>query len=288
MRLQNRNSSITTSDFLLAATIICLDLYHGLQLQAAGRPSGDVYTWGQERRDEMLAAIQRSRDIWEELSDESMEAYKVSGVLGVMLAKLTFPGQSSDSGSGAPLFQVPDEKQNAAMTLGLLSSGMSPQSSAPTTFADSFKNLESSLPPSGYPVSSADTLGLGSPFGMFGQVPDMQPLNLDWVGVPLQGKFQTFLTSQQDVWDSYIQNSTIDNPNPIWPMLDLSQQSPSPLSQTPLSVGRNATHDLLRSRNRLPGMLPSDTGLTFDPTAPGLFMNSNSNNPSPPNPQPDK
>lgn len=195
MRIRNQNSSLSTSDFLLAATIICLDLYHGLQLQAADRPSGDVYTWGHERRDEMLAAIQRSREIWEELRDESIEAYKAAGIMGVMLAKLSFPGQNSDSGSSATLFTVPDEKQNAAMTLGLLSSGISPQNNAPTTFTDSFKSLESSLSSGGYGVSSAEGLGLGSPFGMLGQAPDMQPLNLDWVGVSLHGGSHALLTS---------------------------------------------------------------------------------------------
>jgi hypothetical protein len=181
LRSKNRGSSLNTNDFLLAATIVCLDLYHGLQLQAAGRPSGDVYTWGRERRDEMLAAIQRSRDIWEELRDDSLEAYKVAGILGVMLAKLTFTPQTADVSVNGPMFEVPDEKQNAAMTLGLLSSGMSPQNTAPTAFQEqSYKSSESSMPQGAFGTLT-DPLSLSSPFGMFGQVSDMQPLNLDWV-----------------------------------------------------------------------------------------------------------
>ncbi|KAL1965826.1 hypothetical protein VTN77DRAFT_5147 [Rasamsonia byssochlamydoides] len=272
LRTKNRGSSLNTSDFLLAATIVCLDLYHGLQLQAAGRPSGDVYVWGRERRDEMLAAIQRSREIWEELRDESLEAYKAAGLLGVMLAKLTVTPQNADAGASAPMYEVPDEKQNAAMTLGLLSSGMSPQNAAPTSFSDqSFKNSESPIPQGGY-GSLTDPLGLSSPFGMFGQVPDMQPLNLDW-----------------DAWDSYIQNSTVDNPNSLWPMLDLQQQqqqqqpsAPSPLSQAPLSGGRNVPLDPIRGRNRPPGVFPSESGFNFDS---GLYVNGNSNNASQPNQQ---
>lgn len=181
LRSKHRGSSLNTSDFLLAATIVCLDLYHGLQLQAAGRPSGDIYTWGRERRDEMLAAIKRSREIWEELRDESLEAYKAAGILGVMLAKLTYTPQNTDAGANAPMFEESDEKQNAAMTLGLLSSGMSPQNTAPTSFSETpFKNAESPLPQGTF-GSLTDPMGLSSPFGMFGQAPDMQPLNLDWV-----------------------------------------------------------------------------------------------------------
>lgn len=175
LRSHNSDNSIASNNFLLAATIICLDLYHGLQLQAAGRPSGDLYTWGRERRDEMLEAIQQAHQIWDDQKDKSMEAYKASGVLRVMLAKLTFspPPPTTDT-ANPTLLEVPDEKQNAAMTLGLLSSGMSPQHPGTASFA----GLDSSLPSAGFGSATGDPLGLTSPFGMFGQMPDMQ---LDWV-----------------------------------------------------------------------------------------------------------
>lgn len=105
-----------------------------------------------------------------------MEAYKASGVLRVMLTKLTFSQpQPADNTANPTLLEVPDEKQNAAMTLGLLSSGMSPQHPGTSSFA----GIDSSLPSAGFGVTSAD-LGFTSPFGMFGQVPDMQ---LDWVSL---------------------------------------------------------------------------------------------------------
>lgn len=178
--MQNRVTSLTCTDFLLAATIVCLDMHHGLQLQTAGRPSGDVYIWGKERREEALAALQRSQEIWEELYDETLEAWKASKVLGVMLSKLNvgFPG--TDNVALAPSgFEPQDEKQSAAMTLGLLSSGMSPMNNGvPPNFADpSLKMLDPSLAASG--GSSADIAAPASPFNnMFTQMPDMQ---LDWV-----------------------------------------------------------------------------------------------------------
>lgn len=184
-RLRGRQgvvSSLSSADFLLAATIVCLDLYQGYQLQANGRPSGDTYTWGRERRDEMMAAIQHSKEIWDEVRDESMEAWKASNILGVMLAKLhsTIPGL--DNGTASTMFEPQDEKQNAAMTLGLLSSGMSPMNSGPPPFTEPMMKMSDSPMPTG-PGASADWSGPMSPFSsMFGQMPDMQ-VNLDWVSI---------------------------------------------------------------------------------------------------------
>ncbi|KAK1143201.1 hypothetical protein N8T08_006899 [Aspergillus melleus] len=177
---QNRVSALCSTDFLLAATIVSLDLYHGHQLQTGGRASGDTYAWGRERRDEMLAALQRCKEIWDGLSDEAMEAWKASGALGVMLSRLNLG--HSDTNAAAPAFEPQDEKQNAAMTLGLLSSGMSPMNPGPPPFNDGGLKMEASMPtPGGFGTTASDPTGAPSPFSsMFGQMPDMQ-LNLDWV-----------------------------------------------------------------------------------------------------------
>lgn len=179
--MQNRVTSLSCTDFLLAATIVCLDLHQGLQLQNAGRPSGDVYIWGQERREEALAALTRSKEIWEDLNNETVEAWKASKVLGVMLSKLNMGFPGTETAAMAPSgFEPQDEKQSAAMTLGLLSSGMSPMNNGPpSAFADpSLKMLDPSLAANGG-GSSADIAAPVSPFNsMFGQMPDMQ---LDWV-----------------------------------------------------------------------------------------------------------
>lgn len=179
--IHNRVTSLTCTDFLLAATIVCLDLHHGLQLQAAGRSSGDTYVWGRERREESLAAIRRSKEIWDELRDETLEAWKASGMLGVMLGKLNLGFPGTENGGGAPAFEPQDEKQSAAMTLGLLSSGMSPMNNGPPTFTDpGFKMPDTPLTQGGL-GTAADVAAAPSPFSsMFGQMPDTQ-LNLDWV-----------------------------------------------------------------------------------------------------------
>ena len=187
-----RVTSLSSSDFLLAATIVCLDLYYGLQLQNAGRPSGDTYTWGRERREEMLAAIRRSKEIWDDLRDETMEAWKGSGALGVMLSKMNLGFQSAETKSVAPTFEPQDEKRNAAMTLGLLSSGMTPVNAGPSAFGDPMVKMADSPLGQGGMGMTADAPG-ASPFSnMFGAMPDMQ-LNLDWVSYtkPMRHKHLT-------------------------------------------------------------------------------------------------
>ncbi|KAJ5936235.1 hypothetical protein N7454_005533 [Penicillium verhagenii] len=241
-RLRGRSNlvtSLSSADFLLAASIVSLDLHQGYTLQAAGRPSGDTYTWGHERRDEMTAAIQRSKEIWDEVRDESMEAFKASSILGVMLGKLhsNIPGVENSTGNS--MFEPQDEKQNAAMTLGLLSSGMSPMNTGMSPFSDPAMRMTDSPMPTGVGMgagagASAEILGGPlSPFSsMFGQMPDMQA-NLDW-----------------EAWDTYIQNPNFGASNQFWPMMDPSGQTVQPAGltqpQMPSSLGTS------RAQNGMP------------------------------------
>lgn len=129
-----------------------------------------------------MAALQRSKGIWEELQNETIDAWKAGAALGVMLSKLNlgYP----ESTAPAPTFEPQDEKQSAAMTLGLLSSGMSPVNPGHQVLNDPpYKMTEAPLPAQGALGTTVDMPGAPSPFNaMFGQLPDMQ-LNLDWVRI---------------------------------------------------------------------------------------------------------
>ena len=81
-------TTLTNQDYLLAAMIVCLDLYRTAQAEADGNTSGEMYQWALERREAMFTAIEQAVRIWEKLRDKSMEAYKASTVLKVMLEKL--------------------------------------------------------------------------------------------------------------------------------------------------------------------------------------------------------
>lgn len=146
--------SLTAHDFLLAATIISTDLYQGFehaQHSPSSAPSPDIHVWGMQTPEDMRAALEKSRDIWRELSDETMDAWKASELLTVMLAKLD-PANAPD-GQRDPQNQAPnkqsvypelgpgsgvsavDEKQTAAYTLGLLSAGGLSPSGGPSNSA---------------------------------------------------------------------------------------------------------------------------------------------------------
>lgn len=260
----NRTTSLCSSDFLLAATIVCLDLYHGLQLQAGGRASDDTYTWGRERRDEMVAALQRSKEIWDELQDETIDAWKASGVLGVMLARLNLDGNTAST-----TFEPQDEKQSAAMTLGLLSSGMNYMNPGTPGFGEATtKMADTPVPPPGG-FGAADMPGAPSPFSaMFGQMPDMQ-VNLDW-----------------DAWDNYIQNSSIDFSNQWWPAMD-AQQAPqppqpgNPLSPSQLAATQGGIAGRMRTMPSLSSAFPEPNGYDAAfPTSFGVNAPKNPHNPA--------
>lgn len=232
---QNRVTTLNSSDFLQAATTLCLDLHHGNNLPSATRTSSDTYAWGRDRCEEILAAVQRSKNIWEELRDETMEAWKASGLLGVMLSGLKrVPAEGVPV---TPAFEPQDEKQSAAMTLGLLSSGMTPTGqSAPFNDAP-LKTPEPSMPSLGGLGALDGNPGASSFFNnMFGQMPDMQ-VNLDWVcPSPLFNANTTNLN--QDAWDTYIQGGTLDPSASWWSPMDL-QQSSGPFSPPQMATAQS-------------------------------------------------
>lgn len=148
--LRNHVNSLTTHDFLLAATVVCMDLYHHRE-----RPENDVSTPNTSisggsvsqgsnmsegayipglsyTRDDLVRALEESRDIWTANKDVSIEAYKASELLNVLLFHLKQPFSPSTGTSQLPTGQqqtrgTSNDEATAAMTLGMLQSGgMSP------------------------------------------------------------------------------------------------------------------------------------------------------------------
>ncbi|MCJ1313605.1 hypothetical protein MMC25_007284 [Agyrium rufum] len=78
-------SSLTSHDFLLAATLVCLDLWYSARAEILGRDPYESFHWSEEQRSEMMHALEISQDIWNELRDQSMEAFKASRILEVMI-----------------------------------------------------------------------------------------------------------------------------------------------------------------------------------------------------------
>ena len=203
-------SSLTAADFLLAAMIVALDLCYGAEAEGGGQSSGDMYTWGLERRADMIRALEVSNDIWKETKDSSMEAYKASEILGVILRKMKsrgsaagipprnlfpFPGMTNGTdgqafpGQAFPGLVEEKPEHSAAMTLGMLSNGgMTPGSAAMfnNAFPPNMGDTQSSGLTPGYSMEEAANgiPSAPSPLSFFGNGNlggDMPPANLDWV-----------------------------------------------------------------------------------------------------------
>ncbi|KAK4560808.1 hypothetical protein LTR86_005388 [Recurvomyces mirabilis] len=106
-------SSLTTHDFLLAAMLVCLDLYHLAEAdrrsrQRSGSLNGPAESpltaepYAEDRREEMLRAVDHCIGIWESLKGQSMEAYKASVTLVVMVKRLKEHRRAMKNGEPLP------------------------------------------------------------------------------------------------------------------------------------------------------------------------------------------
>ncbi|KAH9814276.1 Zn(II)2Cys6 transcription factor-like protein [Teratosphaeria destructans] len=184
-------SSLTTHDFLLAAMLVCLDLYHHAESerrgQKPGAPTSPIATdlYAEDRRDEMLRAVEHCITIWEAVREQSMEAYKASIALRVMVEKLKAHQRAMQTQQAS--FSVPNARQygrtphfgafptssvgdmntddlppeqSAAMTLGMLSSGgISPGPNFAMSMAQQQTQMQTTGEKQpGYPASMAALL----------------------------------------------------------------------------------------------------------------------------------
>lgn len=220
-------SSLTTVDFLLAAMIVSSDLYHTARQERQGRrESTDMYYWSEDRRNEMIDAIETAVSIWDGLKENSMEAYKAHATLSVMLGQLksSSSSRSPQQNFGPSAFNTSNAmddanvgpEASAAMTLGMLSTGgMTPNS------ANMFETR--------YPPSMANLLNDPAPQQPTGLTPNFGAVNNGEFRAPspfsnlFGGGFQNMdLPSTDNIdwnaWDSYIQGPTMDATNSFFPM----------------------------------------------------------------------
>ncbi|EGP92110.1 fungal specific transcription factor [Zymoseptoria tritici IPO323] len=263
-------SSLTTHDFMLAAMLVCLDLYHSAEAERKCRtPSSGPNSpqtpeqYDEGRREQMMQAVEHCISIWESVRNESIEAYKASSALRVMVEKLKAhtdwqktqtrqPHQVQDKPaypSRIPSYNmytsgnIPDTntddlppEQSAAMTLGMLSSGgLSP--------GPGFGMNINQMPPSNenkqsqpYPAGMAALLN--DPMAArTGLTPQYEPNSMSMGGAAspmtqlLNGQGGNFMMEGDidwGAWDSYIQGTGaagLDNTQ-MWPMnLDLAMDT---------------------------------------------------------------
>lgn len=154
--LHTNSNSLIAHDYLLAGTLVCMDIYStrdkmpqqengtdastpstnvsvatpasssaGSRGSASSPPdSGGVYIPGLPyTRDDIIAAVELSRDIWIAQRDYSMEAYKASELMSVLLPRVKGPMSQEQSAPGGASHGNNNDEQTAAMTLGMLHSG---------------------------------------------------------------------------------------------------------------------------------------------------------------------
>jgi hypothetical protein len=81
------STSITRHDSLLAAMLICLDLR--LAMSVTTHPASmDISLWGKDKREEMVTALETSYHVWRDSKDTSIEAFRASEAVGVLLNKI--------------------------------------------------------------------------------------------------------------------------------------------------------------------------------------------------------
>lgn len=219
-------ASIATKEFLLPTMLVILDLHFDKQTDGTSRSRQDSLSanfWTPEQRLEMVRSLETTRDIWEGMTDGSMEAVKAYNIIKIMLDQTKSPGPESQPSTAPsavpqqPAAAMKDElfsnvggaslepEQSAAMTLGMMSSGgLTPDTAAAFGGAiqspggTTYPGMDLSVPPVGEgtgmtPDFSGD-LGLnpGSPFSsMFGNGMDIGQ-NFDWVsfGLHSRGDFE--------------------------------------------------------------------------------------------------
>ncbi|KAI1503144.1 hypothetical protein F5X99DRAFT_425947 [Biscogniauxia marginata] len=196
--------SSTSRDTLLPTMVVLLDLHHDNLAATSGKrqDSQSMYFWTPEQRREMFHSLECVRDIWKSLSQDSVEAYKAANILEIMLDKIKNPDPASGKNEGST--PRPDSifgnygsgdmqpEHSAAMTLGMLSGGLSPnsfQSPGGTTYP----NLElgtglgtgpsTGLTPEFQPDNISGINNAASPFSMFTNLGNMNMTvdqNFDW------------------------------------------------------------------------------------------------------------
>ncbi|KAJ4295810.1 hypothetical protein N0V88_004512 [Collariella sp. IMI 366227] len=216
-------TSAATKDFIFPAMLIALDLHYDNAGKGSTGPQDSQRSqfWTREQRQEMINSLELTKDVWKGLADSSIDAIKAANTLEIMLAKIKVSGgadgprsPSERSPSSASLGQSGlaemQPEHSAAITLGMLSSGATPNSTAAFSGRQTPMGMTYSAFHTGYDPGSTDLTpvtapststgmgsvtasdfsnpmlgfdGLPSPMAMFDNVAasNMEfPTNLDW------------------------------------------------------------------------------------------------------------
>ncbi|KAH6610886.1 n-terminal binuclear zn cluster-containing [Trichoderma cornu-damae] len=90
--------SIATKEFTLPAMLLILDLhYDNLAAQSSNPADDSVFRYTKEQRSKMISALETTKNIWTNLAHTSMEAFKATKVVEIMMEKIKVPSGSGDA-----------------------------------------------------------------------------------------------------------------------------------------------------------------------------------------------
>ncbi|KAI0876869.1 fungal-specific transcription factor domain-containing protein [Hypoxylon argillaceum] len=188
--------SSTSRDTLLPTMLVVMELRHDHAVATACKRQDPQSTcfWTPEQRQEMFKILEDVRDIWSNLSQESVEAFKAWNILRIMLEKIKNPEPPPVGTGEAPNqteirfsnFESSDmqPEHTAAMTLGMLSGGMTPNGSFQSPGGTSYPNIDlgTNLGVSSMPDFQPDLGAVNnaaSPFSMFTSLGNSSNMALD-------------------------------------------------------------------------------------------------------------
>ncbi|KAL8328633.1 hypothetical protein RB597_004412 [Gaeumannomyces tritici] len=160
-------NSVATKEFLTPAMLVGFDLHYDNMEEKSGQryDSQGLFFWTPQQRIQMVKALEVTRGIWDGMKDTSVDAWKASQVLRILLEKIRSPGPDPSGTAAAPprqdgfgFFGAPSSSElkpehSAAMTLGMLSGGgLSPNTAA---------MLDSIQSPGGATYAAPSAMGMG-------------------------------------------------------------------------------------------------------------------------------
>ncbi|OAQ64211.1 C6 transcription factor [Pochonia chlamydosporia 170] len=195
--------SIATKEFILPAMLIVLDLHYDNLAEQSGlaEDAEGSFRWSPEQRARMISTLEDAAIIWKSLADGSMEAFKASKTIEIMLQKIQNPSKDLNGPSTTQSDPLSTAAANSGVDPALaslgagtispdglsdFSTGLSPFNN---TNSSAFMGMEFSLPAPNLADFAGDGMnfmGAQSPLSMFtniggntGAGPDLTT-NFDW------------------------------------------------------------------------------------------------------------
>lgn len=214
--------SIATKEFILPAMLIVLDLHYDNLAEQSGlaEDAEGSFRWSPEQRARMISTLEDAAIIWKSLADGSMEAFKASKTIEIMLQKIQNPSKDLNGPSTTQSDPLSTAAANSGLDPALASLGagtISPEglsdfstglSPFNNTNSSAFMGMEFSLPAPNLADFAGDGMnfmGAQSPLSMFtniggntGAGPDLTT-NFDWVCFSMQDNCYTVVEANKRV-----------------------------------------------------------------------------------------